>query len=218
MIAPTQGANMPNPIDLTNQKFGKLTTISHKHNGHIRSWLCVCDCGGQTIVSTNKLTSGHTQSCGCIRALTTKTNGFKNKIHGLGHGKGDPTYKSWLAMRERCRDEKNKNYGGRGISICDQWDDYRIFLADMGARPSGTSLDRIDVSGNYAPNNCRWATAKEQQRNKSNTNFLMLNGKLISAMNIADELGIKKSAMQYFISTTRKMVKRYGTILHPEGC
>lgn len=149
-------------IDLSGQIFGKLTVVSRSapcRSG--ASWTCVCECGKTTIVSACHLRQGHTKSCGCHKAKILKDG--VNKTHGMANK--TPTYKTWKEMRNRCRNPNAQNwkwYGGNGISICERWNDYQNFLADMGERPLGTSIDRIDVLGNYEPNNCRWATSKEQ--------------------------------------------------------
>ncbi len=121
-------------------------------------------------------------------------------------------------MRERCRKEyKGKErYWGRGIEMCARWDSFDAFLGDMGERPHGTTLDRIDNNGNYEPGNCRWADAKTQQRNRANTTFLVAPGIRKPASEVAEELRLKKSAIQYFVTVSRKMAKHYGLHLYPE--
>lgn len=158
--------------DLSGQRFGRLVAIEtnrrdHRHN---RLWRCQCDCGNEVEVNVNRLVTGNTKSCGCLYVDAHKT-------HGATVGRGRvPEYIAWMHMRARCTNPKLpqfKDYGGRGIRVCDRWNDYASFIADMGNRPSPRhSLDRIDVNGNYEPGNCRWATKDVQQHNrrpKSNT-------------------------------------------------
>lgn len=161
---------MPNFIDLTGQRFGRLTVIERGPNvtlGRVSAvaWRCACDCGTKPVVSARSLTGGNTQSCGCWRREFTRAN----QTHGRSR---DRVYYVWKAMRRRCADKSSKHYGGRGIAVCERWQKFENFVADMGDRPEGATVERIDVNGNYEPCNCRWATRKEQGRNKRN-NYLI---------------------------------------------
>jgi len=147
--------------DLVGKKFNRLTVI--KKDGHIGKklvWECLCDCGNITRVATSEIISGHTKSCGCWNHEVCV-----NKF--LTHGKRDhPLYNTWGKMRQRCNNPNNSDYpkyGGRGITICDEWEDFQIFLTDMEhGYKKGLSLDRIDNDKGYSKENCKWSTPKEQ--------------------------------------------------------
>ena len=138
-------------------------------------WICRCDCGKEKSVRGSRLNAGTTRSCGCLQrelssARVTKAAGKYSIIHGATrNGKWTREYVTWYAMRQRVnnpRHEHFKYYGGRGIRICRRWRKFENFLADMGLRPQGKTLDRKNPDGNYEPGNCRWATQKEQIANR----------------------------------------------------
>lgn len=151
--------------DLTGTKFGKLTAQWPVGiNGTHKCWLCLCECGNLRIVTSSNLKSGTSTSCGC------RFGNWGYERHGqTKRGNVPPTYKSWANMVKRCTNTKSISYcdyGGRGITICERWKDYSNFLLDMGPRPDGMTLDRINNEGNYEPSNCCWSTPSQQAYNR----------------------------------------------------
>lgn len=160
--------------NIAGQRFGRYVVLelagADKSGNSI--WKCRCDCGTVKNIAARQFWRGHVKSCGCY-ATEVKREMAKNLPPfpvKHGHGHGSPEYRSWLAMRRRCDYPSTPgyhNYGGRGITVCERWNNsFESFLADMGPRTAGRTLDRIDVNGNYEPGNCRWATGKEQYANK----------------------------------------------------
>jgi hypothetical protein len=179
-------------VNLAGQIFGRLTVIeeAERHiqaNGKpVRRWLCRCECGNEKVVAQPTLSNGHVRSCGCLHRDTVSTHGLKFS----------PLYKTWVAMRQRCFDENctaYPRYGGRGITICERWGKFENFLADMGERPEGNTLDRIDNSKGYEPSNCRWATNSEQQRNRDCNKLVLLHGRQVTAAEAADRVGLPRT-------------------------
>lgn len=155
-------------IDMSGQKYNRLTV--HKYIGR-SMWECICECGCIVKVSRSNLTSGQVQSCGCLAKDILQT---RNTTHGLSKS---PEYKSWSLAKNRCFNQKAKDYplyGGRGISMCQQWiNSFECFIADMGYRPSPNhSLDRIDNDKGYEPANCRWVDKVTQAQNRRTTTMV----------------------------------------------
>ena len=153
---------MPSKMNLVGQRFGRLVvleeTLETKREGS--SWLCRCDCDTICVVHTKELRRGDTQSCGCWK---------KEKLHNQKAPYSRKTQKSWKSMMDRCynpNDGRYHYYGGRCIEVCKRWWDFESFLADMGDKPKGKTLERVNTNGNYEPENCKWATWKEQHQNQ----------------------------------------------------
>ena len=166
---------MAMPIkDISGERFGRLQVVrlSEARVNRKAAWVCVCDCGGMAVVVGTKLRGGEVRSCGCLAAdVSAQSMKKMATTHGL---KGTPEYRAYHDMINRCykpRTKQFKDYGGRGITVCDRWlepDGQGVvnFVNDMGKRPKGLSLDRIDNDAGYSPENCRWATKSRQGYNR----------------------------------------------------
>jgi len=161
-------------IDLTGQRFGRLTVLGPETGTNRTRWRCLCDCGKETVVGSSfHLTSGNTKSCGCLRRDTARARHLQ---HG---GKGTRLYNIWKNARQRCLNPNATDfilYGGRGIRFDPVWDDFTVFQewALRNGYTKDLTLDRIDPNGDYTPNNCRWATWEEQRHNQRRCKEVML--------------------------------------------
>ena len=184
---------MPMPFqDKTGHRFGRLIVQQLLSKKPVAKWKCLCDCGNETEVWGGHLKSGVTRSCGCLVADSNKE---KKTTHGMTKTR---TYKSWRSMIGRCTlpsVPSYKSYGAKGIGYDPSWRDFNKFLSDMGERPEGTTLDRIDGTKGYSKENCRWATTKQQQSNRKNCMHLTYNGVTKTAAEWSKSLGLAKGAV-----------------------
>lgn len=179
-------------VDRIGQRIGKLVVVERaanklEGNSTRACWLCECDCGNKVIVTGQNLSKallgkGGTRSCGCLMGQTIKHGLHKYRIYGV-----------WANMIQRCTNPNNSafmSYGGRGITVSEEWKDFMTFFADMGHAPSSKTLDRINNSLGYSKENCRWAAKKEQANNRRSNLFITLRGKKQTLSQWADETGL----------------------------
>lgn len=177
-------------IDLTGETFGRLRVLGREGiNKHGQlTWSCECECGNRKVTLGMLLRKGQVQSCGCLHKEITASI---NKTHGKA---ATPIYYIWRSMMDRCHAPKShaySRYGGRGINVCERWQSFEDFYADMGDRPEGKSLERIDNNGDYSPENVVWADAKAQANNRRSNVILEHNGEKKTMQQWADQLGVK---------------------------
>lgn len=180
---------MPAFKDLTGQKFGRLVAIKPiRNSGKNVKWFCACDCGNTSSPYAFSLLSGDTKSCGCLG----KERRLKaHKKHGMCDSR---VYSCWEHMKARCNNKnfkQYKDYGGRGIKVCDEWEEFEKFYkwAMDNGYDDNLTLDRLDVNGNYCPENCRWVTRKEQQLNRRVNKVFTFNGETLTQKEWSDKLG-----------------------------
>lgn len=194
-------------VDISGKRFGRLVAIEYagrvvnKSGNRTTLWRCKCDCGNETVVRYPLLISGTTCSCGCKKIESDRLNNIKKRksvSRGFcfeGNLDNHPLRLIWKSMLMRCNNPNVKNYnnyGGRGIKVCDRWSGdlgFENFVNDMGDRPDGTTLDRIDVNGNYEPSNCRWATTEQQMNNRTDNSRITLSGESITCAQLCKKYG-----------------------------
>jgi len=182
------------------RQFGRLTVEAYAGKSPYahKMWACRCSCGATKTLREAHLTTGAVQSCGCWRREVAKSS---NTQHGMTDR---PEYRIWQTMRRRCscpRNPKYPNYGGRGIKVCERWQSFENFYADVGPRPSRAySLDRIDNNGNYEPGNCRWATSREQANNTRQNRHIVAFGEQRTLAQWARRSGIDAEVIRKRLS------------------
>ncbi len=207
--------------NLTGKRSGKLVAImisKKKSSQGRRLWECLCDCGGKKLVDTYFLRIERIKSCGCF---TKEQRISKLKKHGYAPSKNrGKVYRTWLNMRNRCNNKNDLRYfqyGGRGIKVCKRWDNFSLFLKDMGEPPSNEhSIDRKNNEGDYKPSNCQWATRSQQGRNKRNNIFFTFEGKTLSLLDWSEKLNIPYSVLWKRIryhnwDIERALTQKYGS-------
>jgi hypothetical protein len=206
-------------INLKGKKFNRLLVLEENGRdieGRV-TWLCRCDCGKEITAVGYRLNAGSPISCGCQKSEVTIK---RNTKHGLANrNKRHPMYVLYMGMKQRCYYPKNKrykNYGGRGIKVCDRWlNNFELFLEDMGERPSKKhSLDRIDNNGDYEPSNCRWATSLEQQGNNSKNHWVEYYGEKMIIADLERKLNIKLSGAYYHLKRGKSIQEAVDFIIN----
>lgn len=181
-------------LDLKGHRYGRLTVLAMDLPG-VRgpTWRCVCDCGGEARVTTAELRAGNTSSCGCLKKEA-------NRGRLVTHDKSQSAaYLAWTNMKIRVSRTSGpswRTYGARGIAVCERWQTFENFYADMGDPPEGLQLDRIDNDKGYEPGNCRWTTALEQGRNRRNVTAITFNGRTLNVSAWADVVGLSRNALR----------------------
>lgn len=183
------------PKNIFGERFGRLVAIEMVgRKGSRIMWRCKCECGGEKVASGVDLRRGTVNSCGCIKGEGIQLRHGHNR-----RGKRSRTYNSWHHMRQRCNNpnsHKWDDYGGRGIKVCDRWQDsFDNFLEDMGECPHNCTIDRIDNDGDYTPENCRWATAKTQSRNTRRNVYFTHGGETLHLREWAKRTGISADTL-----------------------
>lgn len=186
--------------NLTGKRFGQLIAVSHegRTEGGRAIWRFACDCGGQKIAEAANVKSGRTRSCGCA-AQEQRKAAAQSQRHALSASEVPRERKAWEGMLRRCYSPKHPSfarYGGRGIAVCERWrESFAAFFADLGPAPEGATLERIDNAKDYAPDNCKWASRKEQANNRRSNRLLTHDGVTLNITQWADRLGWAKGTL-----------------------
>ena len=187
----------PYPYKLIGQRVGRLVVVSLHQKGTKNvgpKFLCKCDCGNEKVIPSTSLHSGDAKSCGCLNMETLLARSI---THGMSK---TPIYRTWFGIKSRCTNVKNDDYeyyGGRGITICDRWlKSFENFFADMGERPEGTEIDRIDNNKGYSPENCRWVTHKQNCRNFRQNRIIEHLGRSMTLVEWSEETGINQDRIR----------------------
>jgi hypothetical protein len=209
-------------LGVVGMKFGRWTAINKEPNkGKYICYRFRCECGTESVLTLSSVKSGNSLSCGCYQKELAS-------LRRTSHGKSaTPTYAAWNTMRQRCSNPNNgkfKNYGARGITVCDRWNTFENFLEDMGERPHGLTLDRINNSLGYFKGNCRWASQQDQQNNRRNNKLVEFDGKTMTVAQWERHLGVAKDflkrrllegfSMERAINTPKRILSKKSIELH----
>lgn len=211
---------MSKAVNLIKRRFNRLVVLQQSGRnqwGDIK-WLCSCDCGNEIITLGKYLKNNDTKSCGCLNIEKIIERSTKH-----GHAKrkkNSKTYLIWKSMHQRCENPNNKdykNYGGRGITVCEEWLKFENFLEDMGEAPKGLQIDRINNNGDYCKENCRWATRKEQARNKRNNHYETYNNETKCLPIWSEEFGINYSTLKSRLRRGSSMEEAITALIRKKG-
>ena len=187
-------------INLVGERYGRLTVVEFDRlQKHKTYWKCVCDCGLTVVATGNNLRSGNTKSCGCLHREMVAERGKKNRTHGEGHDNKTRLYNIWCGMRQRCKNPNREHYnlyGGKGVKLCEEWNDYTAFKewAMNHGYADDLSIDRIDPAKDYCLENCQWITRSENtaRANKNHTTRRVIRGEGLAKSNQPQRIGGEK--------------------------
>lgn len=210
--------------DYIGKKFNRLTILKETEPSkyaktYTRNVLCKCDCGNEKIIDFSSILHGRSSSCGCFGREWSKKNATKHGLCMLSANKKHPDYTVWSKMKSRCLNPKlkdYKHYGGRGIKVCERWNSFENFIADMGWRPSkGFSIERDDVNGDYCPENCRWIPVRKQNRNTRKTIMIDYKGEVYCLTELCLKLNVDYYMMRHRITDLKMDFE--DAIKYPKG-
>ena len=185
-------------LDIVGKRFGKLTALSFlPDDGKYAYFMFQCDCGNTKRILAQSAMSGNTTSCGCVqKAALLKAN----TIHGQSGKRRTKTYNSWAGMMDRCEwgghPTAYPKYGGAGIKVCERWHTFELFFQDMGERPPGTSIERVDGTKGYSPDNCKWATQLEQNLNTTRTVKVKFGGEVALVYHLCEKFKLSRTVVR----------------------
>jgi hypothetical protein len=203
--------------DFTGQKISFFTALRpaliYFQKGKASGWVCKCECGKEFFATSERIKSGRVKSCGCKKSALLSSH----VKHGhYASGRSSPELMSWRSAVARCHDPKCSTfhrYGALGVTVCEEWrNDFPAFLAELGTKPPGTTLDRIDGTRGYEPGNCRWSTPKQQSNNMKNNRFVSVAGERLTIRDASDRFGLPYSPFRCALNKKGSFTSSDGTV------